>query len=48
MALGRGAILVLPGLPADADRTAIAAAARPLMALLAERGLLNTEDGSPS
>ncbi len=48
VALGRGAILVLPGLPTDADRAAIAAAARPLMALLTERGLLNTEDGSPS
>jgi DNA-binding transcriptional MerR regulator len=48
VALGGGAILVLPGLPADTDRAAIAAAARPLMALLAERGLLNTDDGSAS
>ncbi len=48
VALGRGAILVLPGLPTDTDRAAIAAAARPLIALLAERGLLNTENGSPS
>jgi DNA-binding transcriptional MerR regulator len=48
VALGRGAILVLPGLPTDADRAAIAAAARPLLDLLADRGLLNTENGSPS
>jgi len=48
VALGRGAILVVPGLPTDDDRAAIAAAARPLMELLAERGLLKSEDGSPS
>jgi hypothetical protein len=39
---------MVPGLPTDADRAAIAAAARPLMDLLADRGLLNTENGSPS
>lgn len=42
--LGRGAILVLPGVPTDEERRLIAAAARPLMDLLAERGLL--EEGS--
>jgi MerR HTH family regulatory protein len=46
VALGRGAILVLPGLPTDDERREIAAAARPLMDLLAERGLL--EGGNPS
>ena len=48
VALGGGAVLVLPGLPTENDRAAIAAAARPLIALLAELGLLTTEDGSPS
>lgn len=43
--LGGGAILVLPGLPTSGDRAAIAAAARPLMELLAERGLLKSEKG---
>lgn len=43
--LGGGAILVLPGLPDLHDRAAIAAAARPLMDLLAERGLLKSEKG---
>jgi hypothetical protein len=46
--LGRGAILVFPGAPTDADRAALAAAARPLLDLLADRGLLDPEDGSPS
>lgn len=48
VALGGGAILVVPGLPTDSDRAAIAAAARPLIALLAERGLLTPDEGSPS
>ncbi|HEU4350059.1 MAG TPA: MerR family transcriptional regulator [Actinoplanes sp.] len=46
VALGHGAILVLPGLPTEDERRAIAAAARPLMDLLRERGLL--EEGSRS
>ncbi|AGZ42664.1 MerR family transcriptional regulator [Actinoplanes friuliensis] len=50
VALGGGAILVLPVRPDDADYAAIATAARPLLDLLADRGLLrmNTDDGSPS
>ena len=48
VALGRGAILVLPGQPTEDERAEIAAAARPLMELLAERGLLKPEIGSPS
>ena len=48
VALGRGAILVLPGLPTEEERAEIAAVARPLMELLAERGLLKPENGSPS
>jgi hypothetical protein len=48
VALGRGAILVFPGAPTDADRAALAAAARPLLDLLADRGLLEPDDGSPS
>ena len=38
-----GAILVLPGTPTAADRAAIAAAAAPLLDLLARRGLLTTQ-----
>jgi len=48
LTLGGGAILVLPGQPDPADRAAIAAAAEPLLALLADRGLLKFDDGSPS
>ena len=48
VALGRGAFLVLPGQPTEDERAEIAAAARPLMELLAERGLLKPEIGSPS
>ena len=40
VALPGGAILVLPHLPTDDDRAAIAAAAAPLLDLLADRGLL--------
>ena len=43
VALPGGAILVLPGLPTAADRAAIAAAAAPLLDVLAQRGLLTTE-----
>jgi hypothetical protein len=44
--LGGGAILVLPGVPTAADRDAIGVAAAPLLALLADRGLLeNAETG---
>jgi hypothetical protein len=43
VALPGGAILVLPGTPTAADRAAIAVAARPLLDLLAQRGLLTTE-----
>jgi hypothetical protein len=51
VALGGGAILVLPVPPDGADRAAIAAAAQPLLDLLAARGLLTNEypdDGSTS
>jgi hypothetical protein len=40
VALGGGAVLLVPGRPADDDYDAIAAAARPLVELLATRGLL--------
>jgi DNA-binding transcriptional MerR regulator len=43
VALPGGAILVLPATPTAADRAAIAAAAAPLLDLLAQRGLLTTE-----
>lgn len=43
-----GAILVLPRVPRAEDRAAIAAAAEPLLDLLADRGLLTFDDGSPS
>ena len=43
VALPGGAILVLPGTPTAADRIAIAAAAGPLLDLLAQRGLLTTQ-----
>jgi DNA-binding transcriptional MerR regulator len=43
VALGGGAILVLPALPTADDRAAIAAAARPLLDLLADRGLLSID-----
>ena len=51
VALGGGAILVLPVRPDAADCAAIAAAARPLLDLLAARGLLagdTLDDGSQS
>jgi hypothetical protein len=43
VALGGGAILVVPGIPTAGDRAAIAAATGPLLDLLADRGLL-TDD----
>ncbi|MFG1603344.1 MerR family transcriptional regulator [Actinoplanes sp. NPDC049265] len=42
--LGGGAILVLPGVPTEADRDAISVAAAPLLALLADRGLIETAE----
>jgi hypothetical protein len=51
VALGGGAILVLPVRPDAADYAAIATAARPLLDLLAARGLLTSDtldDGSAS
>jgi hypothetical protein len=51
VALGGGAILVLPVRPAAADYADITRAAQPLLDLLATRGLLISEtpdDGSPS
>jgi DNA-binding transcriptional MerR regulator len=45
VALGRGAILLLPRPATDRDRDEIAAAAAPLLRLLESRGLI---DGSPS
>jgi DNA-binding transcriptional MerR regulator len=39
--LDGGALLVLPQVPTDADATAIREAARPLIELLAQRGLIN-------
>jgi hypothetical protein len=39
--LGGDALLVLPQVPTDADAAAIRAAARPLIDLLAQRGLIN-------
>ncbi|WP_305784780.1 MerR family transcriptional regulator [Symbioplanes lichenis] len=46
IALGGGAILVLPTRPGESDLEAIADAAQPLLTLLAARGLLI--DGSPA
>jgi hypothetical protein len=48
VALGGGAILIVPGVPTADDRAAIATAAQPLLDLLAGRGLLTeapTNDG---
>ena len=47
MRLG-GLTLLLPAEPAQSDLDAIAAAARPLLDLLAGRGLLNPTEGAPS
>lgn len=46
IALGGGAVVLVPGTPTAADRADIAAAARPLLDLLAARGLLNERESS--
>jgi DNA-binding transcriptional MerR regulator len=46
VALGGGVVMLIPGTPTAADRADIAAAARPLLDLLAARGLLNERDSS--
>ncbi|MFI5935214.1 MerR family transcriptional regulator [Actinoplanes sp. NPDC051494] len=48
IALGGGAILVIPVRPSPADLAAVTAAAQPLLTLLHDRGLLRTDDGSPT
>jgi DNA-binding transcriptional MerR regulator len=48
VSLPGGALLVLPAAPDDDDIDAIHAAARPLLELLAERGLLSPDERSPS
>lgn len=48
VALGGGALLVLPVRPSPDDLAALAVAARPLIELLAARGLITYDDGSPS
>jgi DNA-binding transcriptional MerR regulator len=47
VALGGGAVLLVPGTPTAADTADIAAAARPLLDLLAARGLLTNERDLP-
>jgi DNA-binding transcriptional MerR regulator len=47
VALGGGAVLLVPGAPTAADTADIAAAARPLLDLLAARGLLTNERELP-
>jgi hypothetical protein len=44
--LGGAVLLLLPRSPDDATLAEIAAAAQPLIALLAERGLLNPTEGA--
>lgn len=46
VAFGGGAVVLVPGTPTAADRADIAAAARPLLDLLAARGLLNERESS--
>jgi hypothetical protein len=48
VSLPGGAVVLLPGRPDDDDLAAIQAAARPLLDLLADRGLLEREEWSPS
>jgi DNA-binding transcriptional MerR regulator len=48
VSLPGGALLVLPAGPNEDDIRAIHAAARPLLELLAERGLLSLDERSPS
>ncbi len=46
VALGAGAVVLVPGTPTAADVADIAAAAKPLLDLLAARGLLNERESS--
>ncbi|MET9629718.1 MerR family transcriptional regulator [Lentzea sp. NPDC006480] len=46
VALGGGAVILVPGTPAAADLADIAAVAQPLLDLLAARGLLNEREQS--
>jgi hypothetical protein len=46
VALGAGAVVLVPGTPTAADVADIAAAAKPLLDLLAARGLLNEREPS--
>jgi DNA-binding transcriptional MerR regulator len=46
VALGGGAVVLVPGTPTAADLADIAAAAQPLLDLLAARGLLNEREKS--
>ncbi|MEV6717468.1 MerR family transcriptional regulator [Lentzea sp. NPDC051208] len=46
VALGGGAVVLVPGTPTAADRADIAAVARPLLDLLAARGLLDERESS--
>jgi MerR HTH family regulatory protein len=48
VSLPGGALLLLPAQPDDDDITAMRAAARPLLELLAERGLIPLDERSPS
>ncbi len=47
IALGGGAVVLVPGTPTAADLADVAAAARPLLDLLAARGLLTDERETP-
>ena len=47
IALGGGAVVLVPGTPTAADLADVAAAARPLLDLLAARGLLTNERETP-
>jgi hypothetical protein len=47
VALPGGAVLLLPVRPHERDLDAIAAAARPLLDLLADRGLISSPDPQP-
>jgi hypothetical protein len=48
VALGGGAVLLLPGRPADDDYAAITTAAAPLVDLLTARGLISPTDADTS
>ncbi|KOV83244.1 hypothetical protein ADL03_20620, partial [Nocardia sp. NRRL S-836] len=47
IALGGGAVVLVPGTPTAADLADVAVAARPLLDLLAARGLLTNERETP-